>query len=202
VLNEEWKRGWKRLGEKDWKAFRQMASPLAEFTLTAIRDDGVVDSTMWSAPTLRHVQLGISFEQNVQKPPEMRLIVRGDPAVSFMMAYIRKRQPWGKEDKGELEKARLLLDSIMQTFKKDFLGLTRLKKGRPRESGERAAYLLYHEGKRITWVAREVCASVKGPNHKCDRRCFETTKKSADNYYKHLKRELRSLVLSSQKKNF
>lgn len=184
--------------EKHWEAFRQMNSPLASYFSTALDDRGNVDNGLYDVPTARHIELGISFEQDLQRPPEMRILIRGGPAVSFMIAYIRKSrgEQWPRNEKRELENLRAILDSTVSMVAKELLGI-RLSKGRPRDIGERAAYLLYHEKKPIYLVSQKLCASLQEPNHTCNSKCFENIKKAARNHFKHLRRELESLAKSS-----
>jgi hypothetical protein len=196
ALSNEWKQSWKRMPEEDWDLFRQMSSPLAQYIVTALDEKGNVDHGLCYVPTVRHVQLGISFQQNTRLDPEMRILIKGDPAVSFMIAYIRKSQgqKWPRDKKKELELLRVIFESTVKAVAKEFLGLTRPNKGRPRDIGERAAYLLYHEKKPIRLVSRELCALRQEPDHSCDSKCHDKIKKAAGNHFKQLSRELQSLI--------
>jgi hypothetical protein len=198
ALSAEWKQSWSHMQEKHWEAFRKMSSPLASYLVTAIDDAGVVDDRLCYDPTAHRIQLGVSFAQDSQRDPVMRILIKGDPAVRFMVAYIRKaqREPWPRTEKGELEKLRVAFESIMNRIAKDQLGLTNPSSGRPRELGGRAAYLLYHEGKPIRLVTRELCADRLTPGHICGSKCSDNLKKSATNYFKYLWRELESLMKS------
>jgi hypothetical protein len=201
VLKDEWLQSWKRMGPLDWDAFRQKGSPLAEFFSKATSDDRALDDNLWASPTAHHVRLGISFTGDEHRPPEMKMTVIGDPAVRFMIAYVRNFPGAlrSEEELSERDATGVMFDSIVHAFKQDILGLTRPKKGRPRDIGERAAYLLEHQRKKIRTVVHSLCAARQKGSHECDHKCVDRTKKSARNYYKHLRRELKLLVLSSQK---
>lgn len=201
ALREEWKPSWKRMQEEDWNAFRLIGSPTAQSIVTALDEGGTIDHELCYVPTACHIELGVSFAQNVQHPPEMRVMIKGDPAVSFMMAYIRKSrgQAWPRNKNRELDRLRVIFESAMNTIAKEFLGLTRPNKGRPREIGERAAYLLFHERRPIRLVSRELCTSRQEQNHICDYKCTDRIRKAAVNHFKHLRRELQSLGKSSRK---
>jgi len=201
ALSNEWKQSWKRMPEEDWESFRQMSSPLAQYIVTALDKGGNVDHGLCYVPTACHIEVGVSFAQNVQFPPEMRILIKGDPAVSFMMAYIRnsRGQQWPKNNKKELERLRVIFESTVKTVAKDFLGLTRANKGRPREVGERAAYLLYHERQPVRLVSRELCSDRQQPAHICGSKCSDKIRKAAINHFKHLRREFQSFAKSSRK---
>jgi hypothetical protein len=201
ALRNEWKQSWKRMSEEDWDSFRQMSSPLAQYIVTALNDGGNVDHRLCYVPTACHIEVGVSFAQKMQQDPEMRILIKGDPAVSFMIAYIRKSrgQQWPRNKKKELELLRVIYESTVKTVAKEFLGLTRPNKGRPRDIGERAAYLLYHEKKPIRLVSRQLCALRQEPNHSCDSKCHDKIRKAAGNHFKQLRRELQSLMKSSRK---
>jgi hypothetical protein len=203
ALNSEWKQSWKRMAKKERDAFQQMSSPLASYILTALHRKGTVDHDLTYEPTARHIALGISFAQDLQEPPEMRILIKGDPAVSFMIAYIRKaqQQPWSRDYRNELQDLRAIFDSTVSTIAKEFLGLTRQTTGRPREVGERAAFLLYHERRPIRLVTRELCADRQMGDHICDYNCSNKIKKAAVNHFKHLRQELQSLLKSSRKES-
>jgi hypothetical protein len=202
ALSNEWKQSWKRMSEQDWDSFRQMSSPLAAYIVTALDEKGNVDHRLCYVPTVRHVCLGISFQQNMRLDPEMRILIKGDPAVSFMIAYLQKsrKQQWSRRERQELMNLRMIFKSAVSTIEKEFLGLTG-PKGRPRDVGERAAYLLYHEKKPIRLVSRELCALRQEPNHICDLKCHDKMKKAAGNHFKQLKRELQSRMKSSRKES-
>jgi hypothetical protein len=202
ALSYEWKQSWKRMQEKDWDAFRRMNSPTAQYIVTALDEVGKVDHALCYVPTARHICLGISFAQNMQLDPEMRILVKGDPAVSFMSAYIRKSQgqKWPSNQKQELQNLRVIFESAVSTIDKEFLGLTG-PKGRPRDIGERAAYLLYHERKPMRLVSRELCAMRQERSHICGSKYSDKIRKAAVNHFKHLRRELQSLVKSSRKQS-
>jgi hypothetical protein len=201
ALTSEWKQSWKRMSEEDWDSFRQMSSPLAQYIVTALDEKGNVDHRLCYVPTACHIEVGVSFAQKMQQDPEMRILIKGDPAVSFMIAYIRKSrgQQWPRNRKKELELLRAIFESTVKTVEKEFLGLTRPNKGRPRDIGERAAYLLYHEKKPIRLVSRQLCALRQEPNYSCDSKCHDKIRKAAGNHFKQLKRELQSLMKSSRK---
>jgi hypothetical protein len=134
ALDREWKRSWERMPTKLWDAFEQMSRPEASYIITALDDKGTVDDELTYLSTVRHVALGISFAQDLKGDPEMRLLVKGDPAVSFMMAYIRKSQlqVTPENEKEELRSLRTIFDSVVSRIAKEFLGLTRKTVGRPR----------------------------------------------------------------------
>jgi hypothetical protein len=198
VLNDEWKQSWNRMQENDWDAFRRMSSPLAQYIVTALDEGGKIDHGLCYQPTARRIELGISFAQDVRQPPEMRILIKGNPAVDFMIAYIRKSQGqrWPRSKKKDLENLRMIFDATVSTVAKEFLGLIKPTTGRPRDIGERAAYLLYHERIPIYSVSRELCSLRQEPNHICGAKCSDKIKKAAGNHFKHLKRELQSLILS------
>lgn len=198
ALNIEWKRNWEGMKERDWEGFRRINSRSAQLFPTAIDENGKVDDRLIFSPDARRIKLGISFEQNTGRPPQMQIIVIGEPAVSFMIAYVRKSQglPWKKGDKGELETLRTMFESLVHAVSKDFLGLARPAKGRPRDVGELAAYRIYHQQKPIYQVVRELCSSRSKSGHTCGPKCTENIKKAAKNHFTNLRRELRSLVKS------
>jgi hypothetical protein len=201
VLLDEWLQSWARMKPSDWDAFRQKGSPSTEFFSLATRDDRTLDENLWPSPTAHHIRLGIAFTRDEHRPPEMKMTVTGDAAVRFMIAYVRN-SPGSLLSKGEIverDAAEAIFDSIVRAFKQDILGLTRPKKGRPRDIGGRAAHLLDHHGKKIRTVVHSLCAARQEGSHECDHKCIDRIKKSAQNYYKHLRRDLKSLVLSSQK---
>ena len=94
----------------------------------------------------------VSFAQDVLQPPEMRILIKGDPAVSFMIAYIRKSQGQQapRNEKRDLNILRVILESAVSTVAKEFLGLTRLTRGRPRDIGERTDTLNVSKTLRFT----------------------------------------------------
>jgi hypothetical protein len=201
AFDSEWQQSWKRMPKKEWDAFQQMSQPLASYLLTAFDHTRTVDDDLTYVPTARHVELGIWFAQDLQQAPEMRILIKGDPAVSFMIAYIRKsqQQEWTRDDKKEIDYLRRILVSSVSRIEKEFLGLTRETKGRPRGVGERAAYLLYHERRPVRLVSRELCADRQKRDHICGSKCSDKIKKAAVNHFKHLRKELQSLVKSSRK---
>jgi RNase P protein component len=180
-----------------------MSRPIAHYIITALDDKGAVSDRLTYVQNVRHVALGVSFAQNLQQPPEMRILIQGDPAVSFMMSYIRhsldKKSP--KDGEQECQKLRTILESTVNRIAKEFLGITRETKGRPRGTGERAAYRLYHERQPIRRVSRELCAENQQAGHSCDWKCFDKIKKSATNHFKHLRQELQSVLESTKKKS-
>lgn len=200
ALSNEWKQSWKRMQAEDWHALREMSSPIAQYIVTALDEAGNVDDELCYVPTAHHVCLGISFAQKMEQDPEMRILIKGDPAVRFMIAYIRKAQgqKWPGDQRQELRNLRVIFESVVSAVEKTFLGLTG-PKGRPRDIGERAAYLLYHEKKATRLVSRELCALRQDPSHSCDAKCHDRIKKAAANHFKQLKYELQSLVKSSRK---
>jgi hypothetical protein len=202
ALTNEWKKSWKCMEEEHWNAFREMSSPSAQYITTALDEKGNVDHELCYVPTANHVEVGVSFAQDPQQSPEMRILIKGGPAVSFMIAYIRKSQGkvWPRDKRAELENLRVIFESTVSTVAKEFLGLTRPSKGRPRDVGEMAAYRLYHERKPARLVSRELCSLRQESNHLCDSKCFDKMKKAAANHFKHLRREILSLVKSSKKK--
>ncbi len=119
----------------------------------------------------------------------------------FMSAYVRKSQGrvGSRDNRDELQNLRVIFESTVSTIAKEFLGLTRPGKGRPRDVGGRAAYLLFHEQKPLHLVTRELCSLRQETNHLCDSKCSDKMKKAATNHFKHLKREIHSLVKSSKK---
>jgi hypothetical protein len=202
ALSNEWKQSWERMQKEDWDVFRRKSSPIAQYIVTALDEAGNVNHELCYVPTARHVCLGISFQQNTRLDPEVRILVKGDPAVSFMIAYLRKSQGQrcSTNQRQELQNLRVIFKSAVSAIEKEFLGLTG-PKGRPREIGERAAYLLYHENKPIRLVSRELCALRQEPNHSCDFKCHDKIKKAALNHFKQLKHELQSLLKSSRKES-
>jgi hypothetical protein len=203
ALSNEWKQSWKRMEEEDWDAFCRMSSPTAQYIVTALDEGGNVDNGLCYVPTACHIEVGVSFAQEMQQDPEMRILIKGDPAVSFMTAYIRKSrgQEWPRNKKKELERLRVIFESTVKTVAKEFLGLMRPSKGRPRDICERAAYLLYHERKPIRLVSRELCGLRQGHNHICDSKCSDKIKKAAANHFKYLRQEILSLLKSSRKES-
>jgi hypothetical protein len=201
AADSEWKQSWKRMPKKEWDAFQQMSKPQASYILTALDQTGALDDDLTCVPTACHVELGISFAQDLQQAPEMRILIKGDPAVSFMIAYIRKsqQQTWPRDDKEELSNLTRIFYSTVRRIEKEFLGLTRQTKGRPREVGERAAYMLYHQRRLIRLVSRELCTERQTRDHVCGSKCYDRIKKAAVNHFKHLRQELQSLLKSSRK---
>jgi hypothetical protein len=201
ALSGEWRQSWERVLEEDWVAFRRMSSPTAQYITTALDEKGKVKHELCYTPTARHVNLGVSFQRDTKLNPEMRILIQGDPAVSFFIAYVRKSQGQRRlrGQRRELRNLRVIFESVVSTIEKEFLGLTG-QMGRPRDIGERAAYLLYHQRKAIRLVSRELCALREEPNHICDFKCHDKTKKAAANHFKHLRRELQAAAKSSMKK--
>lgn len=164
ALRNEWKQSWKRIQEKEWDGFRQMSSPIAQYIGTALDEVGNVDHELCYVPSARHVCLGISFAQKMHEDPEMRILIKGDPAVSFMIAYIRKslRQKWPRDQRQELRNLRVIYESAVSAIEKEFLGLTG-PKGRPRDIGERAHIFSIMRGSRYVWyrVNSALCATKR-----------------------------------------
>ncbi len=77
ALKNEWKQSWKHMEEEDWEAFRQLSSPLAQYITTALDEKGKVNHELCYLPTAHHVELGVSFVQDRQQTPEMRILIRG-----------------------------------------------------------------------------------------------------------------------------
>jgi hypothetical protein len=202
-LDDEWARAWNLLDEKHWQALEEMGPAAASYITTAMDEHGGIDEKLVYSPKAHRIQLGISFERDANREPELRLLLKGEPAVRFMIAHIRKSQSMDSSslDKENRETLRTILNSAVQAIAKEFFGLKKPTKGRPRDIGERAAYLIYHRQKPIHLAVRELCALSQEPKHTCDGKCRDRIKKAADNYFKHLQRELRSLVGSQVRKN-
>lgn len=199
---KEWKKSWEKISEKDLEEFRRRDStPHSEKAYrTAVDASGKVDDKSCRDPGARRIELEIAFEQNTNYPPEMRITVRGEPAVNFMIAYIRKLQGVSltSDDGIILDNLHAMFDSVTQAVARKFLGLIR-SRGRPRTISERAALLMYHERKPIGLVARELCTKRTDPAHRCDTACKHGIKKVAKSHFLNLRREVRSIVRSGEK---
>lgn len=135
-------------------------------------------------------ELRVDCNLDLTKPPQMSIRIKGKPAAFMMnwwMAVNSSNGPQKDPGTKELrEKTAALLDSIVGALKLD-LALIQPKKGRPRqEFGERAAYLLDHEGRTLGWIAKELSKLPDNCTATARRQSFDRIRKAAKKYYELL----------------
>jgi hypothetical protein len=185
-LRDAWK------GADEWDAFLRRNARIGRGWINEMSDDGTVRN--WSGEFDPDVfDLFIRFGNDTKKPPTMSIDVKGKAAALFMDFWMTLNLNSSQEEypmKDELRnRAGLVLDSIVKLLKTK-LTILRPEKGRPPSGfGEKAAYLLHHDKKKVFQVANELCKLPPDATPSARRKCFDRIRKAANSYYRQLESE-------------
>jgi hypothetical protein len=181
----------------EWDSYIHKEACIGEVWWHNLGDEGKVHP--WDGGSVSgDFELRIDCGWETTKPPTVRIRIKGKPAEMIMKWWMAMNpnnppeRPPGHEDLRE--RTAVVLDSLVSTLKMN-LKLVRPERGRPRvDFGEKAAYLLDHEGKHVAIIAKELCRMPADASSSARRQYFDRIKKAAKNYYKLLHRDYTTLT--------